>query len=84
MNLPFDTFASVLAEHFRLGETPCDGDHLSEDLGFDSLMYYECVDLLEELAGHPIADDAIGAIRTVGDLHRVYLQHAHSTPAPLQ
>lgn len=84
MNLPFDTFAAVLAEHFRLSATPRDDDHLVEDLSFDSLMFYECVDLLEELAGHPIADDAIGAIDTAGDLHRVYLQHAQSAAAPLR
>ena len=83
MSVNFEAFAAVLAEHFGLPEPPRDEDRLAEDLTFDSLMFYECVEFIEELAGHPIADDAIGAIESAGDLHRMYLQYSQSASAPL-
>lgn len=69
------TFISVLTAHFGLDEGTALDDRLQEDLGFDSLMLLECVELLESAADHPIADECIESLTTVRDLFGLYSQY---------
>lgn len=76
MILTYSEFSAVLGNYFDVDHPIGEDDRIAEDLGFDSLMFYECVGFLEELAGHPLADDSIGVLTTSGDLYRLYAQFA--------
>jgi acyl carrier protein len=77
--LEFAKFAGILGDYFQFDASRITPDtQLGEELGFDSIMFLECVLMLEELAGHMIDDGAIEQIRTVGELHSLYMEYSTS------
>ena len=61
---------------------PCDDLRLSEDLGIDSLTMMETVSLAEEVFQVPIDNEALGQLRTVGDVRRFLAARLGSPPPP--
>jgi acyl carrier protein len=71
----FDDFASTVARYFDLPvELFGERSRIVEDIGMDSLMIVELVDMLEGAGGHPLHEEAIASLATMGDVHRLYLQ----------
>lgn len=72
-----DEFAAVLQTYFGLTSVEPDS-RIATDLRFDSLMWLECLELLEETAGHPIDLDALGPDPAVREIH-AFLQQFDSS-----
>lgn len=75
MSSDVDEFAEILTEYFGIDIGMVQPESLLiEDLAFDSLMLYECRIMVEEAGDRVIADESFLAVRTVRDLHLLYLQ----------
>lgn len=81
MSLSHDRFRAELFHYFELTDVPSGRRHDLADLGFDSLMLYECCLFIEELAGHDLVSEALDQVRTVEDLYGLYLQAASAADA---
>jgi acyl carrier protein len=66
----FAEFIAVLGDSLGIDVTASTPEtRLVEDLGFDSLAYFEMLSLLEDVADRQIDDGVVDTITTVGDLH---------------
>ena len=71
----FEEFSEVLFSALGLEpQVVTAASRLNEDLGFDSITMFEVADILEEFDA-TISDSEIGSIRTLGDLHFLFLQN---------
>lgn len=62
-----DDLAQLIEDYFGLESVTADS-RLTGDLSFDSLMWFECLEMLEELAERPIEIETLGTDPTVRDL----------------
>jgi acyl carrier protein len=74
--LPPEEFTAVLAEYFDWDPAPDHDARLVEDLGLDSLQIFELMLLLEDVGGHPVPDEVMVQLRTVGDVYDTYELYA--------
>ena len=75
--LDFIAFAGLFSRFFDLEPAKVTGQaRLDDDLGMDSVMWVEVMLFLEEAAEHPIPDELMSSIRTVGDVHHYYEVYA--------
>jgi acyl carrier protein len=75
--IPFEEFAEIVLQEFPgLSEEPSIETDLVRDLMLDSLAMYDLVVLVEGM-GCWITETDLGTIRTLGDLHFLYLQGLH-------
>lgn len=74
-----DQFAEMFGAYFGLGGF---GPSLRSPRiwGLTSLMWFECLEMLEEAAGHAIEPDALGADPTVLELYRFLGQVSGDPP----
>jgi acyl carrier protein len=78
----FDSFAAAFCEYFALDVSAIVADSLLvDDLGFDSIMYFELLLLLEDAAGFEVPDALLVNLITVGDVYHCYSSYT-STRSP--
>ena len=72
--LPFDEFWQLVIGDLAVAEltTATEGTRLAEDLFFDSVLTFELLLLVEDLAGVLLPEEMIGQLETVGDVYHVY------------
>jgi acyl carrier protein len=71
--LPFDAFADLLLTELALPASPLSPDtRLVEDLGFDSVLAFELLLVLEDWIGALLPEALLGQLLTVGDVYDVY------------
>jgi len=76
-----DEFARILEGYFGISGVRPDS-RLASDLRFDSLMWLECLEMLEEAAGHPIEPDAVGSDLTVHELF-LFVEQLSASDGPI-
>ena len=75
--LDYDEFCDRLAADFSLDRVALRADAaVVADLGFDSLLVFEIVLLIEELAGVTLPEALIGQLVTMDDFHSIYVTRA--------
>lgn len=62
----FAAYFDVLPTEVSLSST------LAEDLGFDSVMFLEVADMLDEASDSPVPDQLLESLVTVGDVYHYY------------
>ena len=68
--MTYEEFATAVAEYFEIQrEMLSPYARLVEDLYFDSIMLFELVLMLEDLAGHELDLVALETISTVNDVY---------------
>jgi acyl carrier protein len=78
--LDYDEFCDRLADEFGLDRRRLVADAaVVADLGFDSLLIFEIVLLIEELAGATLPEALIGQLVTMNDFHAIYVTRATQT-----
>ena len=71
--LPFTAFADLLLSELALPPTPVTEDtRLVEDLGFDSVLGFELLLVIEDWIGALLPEALLGQLLTVGDVYEVY------------
>jgi acyl carrier protein len=71
--LPFAAFAELLLAELNLPSAPLDADtRLVEDLGFDSVLGFELLLVVEDWIGVLLPEALLGQLLTVGDVYEVY------------
>jgi acyl carrier protein len=72
--LPFDEFWHLVTGELAVADltTATEDTRLSEDLFFDSVLTFELILLVEELAGVLLPEEMLGQLQTVGDVYDVY------------
>ncbi len=71
--LPFAAFADLLLAELGLPDAPLTEDtRLVEDLGFDSVLGFELLLVIEEWIGVLLPEALLGHLVTVGDVYEVY------------
>lgn len=71
--LPFDAFAEQLRSELALPAAPLAPDtRLVEDLGFDSVLAFELLLVIEDIVGALLPEALLGQLLTVGDVYDVY------------
>jgi acyl carrier protein len=75
--LDYDNFCDLLAVEFSLDRDALRADAaVVADLGFDSLLIFEIVLLIEELSGVTLPEALIGQLVTLDDFYSIYLTRA--------
>jgi acyl carrier protein len=71
--LPFASFADLLLTELDLPAAPLDAEtRLVEDLGFDSVLGFELLLVVEDWIGVLLPEALLGQLLTVGDVYEVY------------
>ena len=71
--LPFDAFGDLLLAELALPEARLrDDTRLVADLGFDSVLLFELLLVLEEWLGVTLPEALLGQLETVGDVYELY------------
>ena len=71
--LGFDEFGAQLLAELQLAPmTLRDETRLADDLGFDSVLTFELLLVVEEWIGVMLPEALIGQLQTVGDVYAVY------------
>jgi len=71
--LEFEAFAAALFAELALPAAPLDDDtRLVDDLGFDSVLRFELLLVLEDWVGVMLPEALLPQIQTVGDVYEVY------------
>jgi acyl carrier protein len=71
--LPFDAFADLLLSELALPIAPLGPDTLlREDLGFDSVLSFELLLVIEDWVGALLPEALLSQLLTVGDVYDVY------------
>ena len=71
--LRFDAFADALFAELELPPaTPGADTLLAEDLGFDSVLLFELLLVIEDWTGALLPEALLGQLLTVGDVYEVY------------
>jgi acyl carrier protein len=71
--LPFEAFADLLLAELCLPAAPLTEDtRLVEDLGFDSVLAFELLLVIEDWIGRLLPEALLGQLLSVGDVYEVY------------
>jgi acyl carrier protein len=71
--LGFDAFGAALLAELELPSTALDdGTRLVDDLGFDSVLCFELLLVIEDWLGVMLPEALIPHLETLGDVYEVY------------
>jgi acyl carrier protein len=71
--LSFDAFADALFAELELPPASAGADTmLSDELGFDSVLLFEMLLVIEDWTGVLLPEALLGQLLTVGDVYEVY------------
>lgn len=69
----FDAFADALGAELELPvSNVCADTRLADDLGFDSVLLFELLLVIEEWTGVLLPEALLGQLLTVGDVYELY------------
>lgn len=76
--ITFEEFAEVLCAYFDRSDVEVnDSTSLADELSFDSIMYFELLLMLEELAGgEELPAELLESLNTAGDAYHYYVTFA--------
>jgi acyl carrier protein len=71
--LAFEAFGDLLLAELQLAPVSLDDDtNLVDDLGFDSVLTFELLLVVEEWIGAMLPEALIGQLQTMGDVYALY------------